>query len=183
MRWPNDSRFIYTIVVLDFAIANTSPDDLDAIGDIYAHHVRSGVATFELAPPDRAEWDRRLHTVVAGGLPFLTATVNGVVAGYAYCTPWKTRPAYRHTVEDSIYLAPNATGRGVGGRLLDELLAGCAAAGIREVVAVIVDADASASLALHRNRGFVDAGRLRAVGYKHGRWLDTVLLQRSLTAG
>jgi len=156
-------------------------DDLDAIAHIYAHHVRTGVATFEVDPPDSREWRRRFDAVIDGGLPFLTAEVSGVVAGYAYCAQWKSRPAYRRTVEDSVYLAPDAVGRGVGGRLLDALLAGCTDAGIRQVIAVIVDADAGASLALHRNRGFVDAGRLTAVGFKHDRWLDTVLLQRTLT--
>ncbi len=167
----------------DVAIRPTSPGDLDAVGEIYAHHVRTGVATFELTPPDRSEWLQRLRAVTAHGLPFLTATLDGEVAGYAYCAPWKTRPAYRHTVEDSVYVAPQAVGRGVGGRLLDALLEECAQSGIREVIAVIVDADGAASLALHRNRGFVDAGRLTAVGFKHGRWLDTLLLQRSLTDG
>ena len=123
----------------------------------------------------RSEWLRRLRSATDGGLPFLTATLGGRVAGYAYCAPWKTRPAYRHTVEDSIYVAPDAVGCGIGGRLLDELLTECTRAGVREVIAVIVDADGAASLALHRNRGFVDAGRLTAVGFKHGRWLDTVL--------
>ena len=165
----------------DVAIRPTSPGDLDAVGEIYAHHVRTGVATFELTPPDRSEWLQRLRAVTAHGLPFLTATLDGEVAGYAYCTPWKARPAYRHTVEDSVYVAPQAVGRGVGGRLLDALLEECAQSGIREVIAVIVDADGAASLALHRDRGFVDAGRLTAVGFKHGRWLDTLLLQRSLT--
>ena len=165
------------------AIRPTSPGDLDAVGEIYAHHVRTGVATFELTPPDRSEWLQRLRAVTAHGLPFLTATLDGEVAGYAYCAPWKTRPAYRHTVEDSVYVAPQAVGRGVGGRLLDALLEECAQSGIREVIAVIVDADGAASLALHRDRGFVDAGRLTAVGFKHGRWLDTLLLQRSLTGG
>ena len=154
--------------------------DLDDIAQIYAHHVRAGVATFELDPPDRAEWQRRFESVIGAGLPFLTATLNDSVAGYAYCGPWKTRPAYRHTVEDSVYLAPHAVGVGIGGLLLDKLLAECVRAGIREVIAVIVDADGAASLALHRNRGFVEAGRLIGVGRKHGRWLDTVLLQRSL---
>ncbi|MCZ8381072.1 GNAT family N-acetyltransferase [Mycobacterium sp. CPCC 205372] len=154
--------------------------DLAAIAGIYAHHVRTGVATFELKPPDSAEWRRRLEAVRSAGLPFLVATVYGEVIGYAYCAPWKPRPAYRHTVEDSVYLAPDATGRGAGGLLLDQLLAGCADAGVRQVIAVIADADAAASLALHRKRGFVEAGRLAAVGYKHGRWLDTLLLQRSL---
>lgn len=167
----------------DLAIRPTSPNDLDAIGRIYAHHVRTGVATFELTPPDRSEWLQRLRDVTERELPFLTATLDGDVAGYAYCAPWKTRPAYRHTVEDSVYLAPDAVGRGVGGRLLDALLEDCIRSGIREVIAVIVDDDGAASLALHRNRGFIDAGRLSAVGFKHGRWLDTLLLQRSLTGG
>ena len=165
------------------AIRPTSPGDLAAVGEIYAHHVRTSVATFELAPPDRSEWLQRLQTVTAYGLPFLTATLDGEVAGYAYCAPWKARPAYRHTVEDSVYVAPHAVGRGIGGLLLDALLEDCTRSGIREVIAVIVDADGAASLALHRNRGFVDAGRLTAVGFKHGRWLDTLLLQRSLTGG
>ena len=166
-----------------FEFRPTSPNDLDATGEIYAHHVRTGVATFELTPPDRAEWLQRLRDVTELELPFLTATHDGDVAGYAHCAPWKTRPAYRHTVEDSVYLAPHAVGRGVGGRLLNALLEGCARSGIREVIAVIVDDNGAASLALHRNRGFVDAGRLSAVGFKHGRWLDTMLLQRSLTGG
>jgi L-amino acid N-acyltransferase YncA len=135
----------------DIAIRRTIPDDLEAIGAIYAHHVETGVATFELTAPDPPEWLRRLDAVAADGLPFLTATRGDQVAGYAYCSPWKVRPAYRHTVEDSIYVAPDAVG-----------------------------ADGAASLALHHNRGFVDAGRLTAVGFKHGRWLDTLLLQRSL---
>ena len=165
----------------DISIRRTIPDDLDAIGTIYARHVETGVATFELIAPDAKEWQRRMHAITGAGLPFLTATLDGRVAGYAYCAPWKTRPAYRHTVEDSIYVAPDAVGRGVGGLLLDALLIDCTRAGVREVIAVIVDADGAASLALHRNRGFVDAGRLTAVGFKHGRWLDTVLLQRSLS--
>ncbi len=162
-------------------IRPTVPDDLHAIGEIYAHHVRSGVATFETTPPDEQEWTRRFRAVADAGLPFVTAEVDGAIAGYAYCVQWKSRPAYRHTVEDSIYLAPNAVGRGIGARLLDALLAGCSDAGIRQVIAVIVDDGAGASIALHRNRGFVDAGRLTSVGFKHGRWLDTVLLQRGLS--
>ena len=166
----------------DIVIRRTIPDDLEAIGAIYAHHVQTGVATFELTPPDRVGMaapparHRKWRTAVSD------CDMDGRVAGYAYCSPWKTRPAYRHTVEDSIYVAPDAVGCGVGGLLLDALLSECARAGVREVIAVIVDADGAASLALHRNRGFVDAGRLTAVGFKHGRWLDTVLLQRSLPA-
>jgi phosphinothricin acetyltransferase len=164
----------------DTVIRRTTSDDLEAIGTIYAHHVQTSVATFELTPPDPSEWQRRLQTVAGDGLPFLTATRDDQIVGYAYCAPWKVRPAYRHTVEDSIYVAPDAIGCGVGGRLLDGLITDCAEAGVREVIAVIADADGAASLALHRNRGFVDAGRLTAVGFKHGRWLDTLLLQRSL---
>jgi len=166
---------------IEETIRAAAADDLHAIGDIYAHYVRSGVATFEVTPPDRAEWRRRFDAVSQSGLPFVTATLGGEVAGYAYCSPWKTRPAYQHTVEDSVYLAPHAVGRGLGGKLLDALLSDCARVGVRQVIAVIVDADGAASLALHRNRGFVEAGRLTAVGFKHGRWLDTLLLQRSLT--
>lgn len=168
-------------VITVAAVRPATPDDLDAIGAIYAHHVETGVATFELTAPDRAEWDRRLATARERELPFVVATFESAVVGYAYCSPWKTRPAYHHTVEDSIYLAPDATGRGVGGMLMAALLDGCAAAGIREVIAVIADTeDAAASIALHRKHGFTDAGRLRSVGCKHGRLLDTVLLQCSL---
>jgi phosphinothricin acetyltransferase len=107
--------------------------------------------------------------------------LDGEVAGYGYCAPWKTRPAYRRTVENSVYLAPGAVGLGIGGTLLDTLLLECGRAGVRQVIATIVDTEsAAASLALHRTRGFVDAGRLTAVGYKHGRWLDTLLLQHSI---
>ncbi len=159
----------------------TSPDDLDAISSIYAHHVETGVATFELIPPHREEWERRLAMARERELPFLTAVLDDEIVGYAYCAPWKLRPAYRHTVENSIYLTPQCAGRGIGTALLQGLLDGCAAAGIREVIAVVADTDeAAASLALHRKHGFAEAGRLRAVGHKHGRWLDTVLLQCSL---
>ncbi|BCI53357.1 phosphinothricin N-acetyltransferase [Mycolicibacterium litorale] len=154
--------------------------DLTEIGRIYAYHVTTGVATFEVTPPDAGEWHRRWTSARANGLPFLVVERDGGVAGYAYCSPWKPRPAYRHTVENSIYLAPEAIGLGLGGRLLDVLLERCVAAGLREVIAVVVDADAAGSLALHRKRGFSDAGRLTRVGFKHGRWLDTLLLQRSL---
>ncbi|MGB2919928.1 MAG: N-acetyltransferase family protein [Mycobacterium sp.] len=161
-------------------IRPTTADDIDAIGAIYAEYVNSGVATFELVAPDREELLRRLGAVTSVGLPYLTAVLDGEVAGYAHCAPWKTRPAYRHTVEDSVYVAPHAVGRGVGGALLDAVLDACRQHGIRQVIAVIVDHDADASLALHRQRGFTDAGRLTAVGFKHGKWLDTLLLQCSL---
>lgn len=166
---------------MDIVIRRAVTDDLDAIAEIYAHHVLTGVATFELTPPDSDEWRQRFDTIAEREFPFVAATLDGEVAGYGYCAPWKTRPAYRHTVEDSVYLAPGAVGLGIGGRLLDTLLSECVGAGVRQVIAVVVDSDGAASVALHRNRGFVEVGRLTAVGFKHGQWLDTLLLQRSLT--
>ncbi|WP_246127696.1 GNAT family N-acetyltransferase [Amycolatopsis rhizosphaerae] len=161
---------------------SASLDDLPGIAEIYAHYVENSTATFELEPPGEAEWNRRFSAIVDAGLPFLVAETSGKLAGYAYCGPWKTRPAYRRTVEDSIYLAPWAVGQGLGGLLFRELLTRSAAAGLREMIAVIVDnGNESASAALHRRHGFTEAGRLTNVGFKHGQWLDTLLMQRSLT--
>jgi L-amino acid N-acyltransferase YncA len=157
-----------------------TPDDLDAIAEIYAQYVATSVATFELDPPDAAEWRRRFAAITDAGLPFLVTERDGAIAGYAYCAPWKTRPAYRATVEDSVYVAPSAVGQGCGTELMRELLDACGAAGIREVIAVIADTGDPASVELHRRFGFVDAGRLTRVGYKHDRFVDTVLLQRTL---
>ncbi|HVW40653.1 MAG TPA: GNAT family N-acetyltransferase [Amycolatopsis sp.] len=154
-------------------------EHLADIAEIYAHYVETSIATFELEVPDEAEWSRRFAAIAGAGLPFLVAELDGKVAGYAYCSPWKTRPAYRQTVEDSIYVAPRAIGYGLGGLLLDGLLDRCRALEIREVIAVIADTQ-GASPALHHRRGFVEAGCLRNVGFKHGRWLDTLLMQRSL---
>ena len=155
-------------------------DDLNAIAEIYAHYVHTSVATFELEPPDRDEWRRRFDAITGAGLPFLVTERDGAVAGYAYCAPWKTRPAYRATVENSVYVAAQATGLGCGTELMRELLAAARRAGIREVIAVIADTGNPASVELHRRFGFVDAGRLANVGYKHDRFVDTVLLQCSL---
>jgi L-amino acid N-acyltransferase YncA len=157
-------------------IREVGPADLDAVRAIYAHYVTTSAATFELTPPDRHEWDRRF----AHGLPFVVARHARDIAGYAYCAPWKDRPAYRHTAEVSVYVAPAATGHGVGGALLDALLARATGAGLRELIAVVVDTGDPASMALHRGRGFTEVGRLAGVGRKHGRWLDTVLLQHRL---
>jgi phosphinothricin acetyltransferase len=154
--------------------------DLAAIAEIYAHYVTGSVATFELDPPDAQEWLRRFTAITDADLPFLVTDRDGVVAGYAYCGPWKTRPAYRATVEDSVYVAPWARGTGCGAELLAALLDACRHLGIREVIAVIADSGDPASVALHRRFGFVDAGRLTRVGHKHDRFVDTVLLQCSL---
>jgi L-amino acid N-acyltransferase YncA len=165
---------------VDPVIGPATPADLERVADIFAHYVRNTTATFEETPPTAADWHRRLDDLAGLGLPFLVARTGGEVAGYAYASPWRRQPAYRHTVEDSVYLAADRTGQGLGRALLGPLLARCADAGLRQVVAVIADADADASVALHRSFGFVDAGRLTGVGHKHGAWIDTVLMQRDL---
>jgi phosphinothricin acetyltransferase len=159
------------------------PADLEAVTAIYAHYVTATVATFEEDPPTAGQWRQRMDAVTGRELPFLVAEQDGAVLGYAYASPWRPRPAYRHTVEDTVYLSPGQTGRGLGRALLSALLAGCAQAGARQVIAVIADSGDPASVALHRRAGFELAGRLRRVGYKHGRWLDTVLMQRDLGPG
>ncbi|MFH8369286.1 GNAT family N-acetyltransferase [Streptomyces sp. NPDC018031] len=157
------------------------PGDLPAVAGINTHYVTHTVATFDETPPTLADWERRLADLTGQGLPFLVAELRGEVAGYAYAGPWRPKPAYRHTVEDTIYLAPHHTGRGLGSALLAPLVERAAAAGRRQMVAVIADAPGSdASAALHRRFGFTEAGRLARVGHKHGRWIDTVLMQRAL---
>jgi len=168
----------------DAVIGPASRADLAQVAEIFAHYVTHSVVTFETDPPTVAGWRAKLDTVAGLGLPFLVATVGGAVAGYAYASPWRPKPAYRYTVEDTVYLAPGATGRGLGRALLTELLERAGQAGARQMVAVIADAgaDSAASVALHRAAGFAGVGRLIAVGHKHGRWIDTVLMQRELTA-
>lgn len=169
------------MTAIDATILPAVPGNLAAVAEIYAYYVTETVITFDQTPPAVADWRRRLDDLVDRGLPFLVAEVAGEVAGYAYAGQWRPKPAYRYTVEDSIYLAPDRTGRGLGGALLDPLLTGCARAGMREVIAVIADTGSDASAALHRRFGFTDAGRLVRVGHKHGRAVDTVLMQRTLT--
>lgn len=168
------------------AAANIRPvrlDDLPAIQAIYAHHVATGCATFELEAPSVEEMRRRHDALVAEGFPYLVAEVQGRVLGYAYAGPHRPRAAYRHTAEDSIYLDPAAAGQGVGIRLLAALVAACGQAGLRQLVAVIGDSANAASIAVHRRAGFEPIGTLPAVGWKHGRWVDTVLMQRALGVG
>ena len=157
--------------------------DLTAVTAIYAHHVLHGTGTFELEPPDDAEMARRIEAVTSLALPFLVAVEQGTVVGFAYAGRYRPRPAYQHTVEDSIYLSPEAGGRGVGTRLLTEVLGRCEDAGVRQVIAVIGDSANEASVRTHARCGFDVVGTFRDVGWKHGRWLDTVLMQRSLGPG
>lgn len=157
--------------------------DLDQVRAIYAIEVREGTASFELEPPDLAEMTRRFERVLGAGLPYLVAEVEGRLAGYAYAGPYRERPAYRHTVEDSVYVASWARRQGVARTLLEALIAVATAAGRRQMVAIIGDPDGGGSVALHRRCGFVTVGTLSGVGFKFGRWLDTVLMQRSLGDG
>ncbi|MGS2586224.1 N-acetyltransferase family protein [Streptomyces hebeiensis] len=170
-----------TVTASGTVIRDARPADLKAVGEIYAHYVHHTVVTFDESPPAGEEWRRRLDDLTGRGLPFLIAEVDADVVGYAYAAPWRPKPAYRYTVEDSIYLAPEHTGRGLGRALLDTLLDSCGRAGVRQVIAVIADTGSDTSAALHRRFGFTDAGRLAGVGHKHGRRIDTVLMQRSLT--
>lgn len=155
--------------------------DLTTVARIMAHYVEHTVATFSEVSPTAEEWAQRHSDLTADGLPFLVAEASGEVLGFAYVAPWRSKSAYRYTVENTVYLAPAATGRGIGTMLLAELINQATAAGRRQMVAVIADTGNSASIALHRRLGFVDVGRLHAVGLKHGRWIDTQLMQRDLT--
>jgi phosphinothricin acetyltransferase len=158
--------------------------DLPAIAAIYRHHVTTGLASFEETPPDAGELARRREAVLDAGLPWLVATgPDGALLGYAYAGLYRPRSAYRYTVEDSIYVAPGQTGRGVGRALLAALIADTEAKGYRQMMAVIGDSANLASMGVHRACGFIEAGRLRAVGFKFGRWVDSVLMQRALGAG
>lgn len=155
--------------------------DIPAITAIYAHAVRHGTASFELDPPDETEMKRRMASLVDGGFPYLAAEEGGELLGYAYAGLYRTRPAYRFTLEDSIYVAPERHRRGIGRALLEALLAQSQARGFRQIIAVIGDSPTQASsVALHRAAGFAMVGTLAAVGFKFGRWLDTVLMQRAL---
>lgn len=162
----------------DLVIRPAVAGDLPAVAQLYAWYVANSVVTFDLEAKSLEGWQERLADLSRRGLPFLVGRVDDELVGYAYVAPWRDRAAYRLTVENSVYLAPEHTGRGHGRRLLTALLDATRAAGAREVVAVISDSDAS--VGLHRSVGFRDAGRLTQVGFKHGRWLDVVLLQLSL---
>ncbi len=163
-------------VIIRAAVAS----DMDAIAVIYAHHVRTGTGTFETEPPDRGEILRRWSDVAARGLPWLVADDSGEIVGYAYAAPYRARPAYQHTVEDSIYVRVDRLGTGLGKQLMPALIAEALGCGARQMVAVIGDSANHASINLHRRFGFRDAGVLKDVGFKFGRWLDTVFMQRSL---
>ncbi len=164
-------------------VRDARSEDLDAITAIYGHHVRHGLASFEESSPDRTEIERRWNTASAAGMPYLVAELDGAVIGFAYGSKYRPRPAYRHTVEDSVYVAPEMAGRGAGRALLAALIERCAIAGFKQIVAVIGDSENDASISLHAHLGFRRVGVLQDVGFKHERWVDTVLMQRALGSG
>ena len=168
-----------------FTIRPAEPCDIAAMTRIYAHAVRHGTASFEIDPPDESEMRRRFEALVGGGYPSLVAAQGvagsaGEVLGYAYAGPYRARPAYRFTVEDSIYVAPQTQRHGIGRALLRQLITECEARGFRQMIAVIGDSAQTASIALHAGLGFRLVGTLEAVGFKFDRWLDSVLMQRGL---
>ena len=160
-----------------------TPQDIPAIHAIYSHHVLKGLASFEEEPPPPEELRRRLGDVIGQGLPYLVADFGGAIAGYGYCAPYRTRSAYRYALEDSIYVRPDVQGRGVGTALLAELIRRCESLGYRQLIAVIGDSAHVASINLHAACGFLRVGTLRSVGFKFGRWVDSVIMQRPLGRG
>jgi L-amino acid N-acyltransferase YncA len=164
-------------------IRPTVAADLPAITDIYEHAVRFGTATFELIPPDLAEMTRRFEALLDGGFPCIVATLDARVIGYAYAGPYRPRPAYRFTVENSVYLHPSIHRRGIGRQLLQRLIDECETCGFRQMIAVIGDSANAASIGVHTKCGFQMIGTHPDVGFKFGRWLDTVMMQLALGDG
>lgn len=157
--------------------------DMPAVQAIYAHHVIHGTASFELEPPTLEQMLQRRADICANGLPYLVAERDGEVVGYAYATPYRPRPAYRFTVEDSVYVREGMAGFGIGHALLAAVIQHCTASGRRQMVAIIGNSENSASIRLHTRLGFRQVGVFESVGFKHGRWLDTVIMQRDLGEG
>ena len=164
-------------------IRASRPQDAPALAAIYGHHVLNGFGTFEEVPPSAEEMAGRRQAVVDRGLPYLVAEDAGQVLGFAYAAPFRPRAAYRYTVEDSVYIAPEAIGRGVGKAVLSEVIKACELFGIRQVVAVIGDSANAGSIGLHSSLGFEHAGVGKGFGYKKGRWVDIVWMRKSLNGG
>ena len=156
---------------------------ITAIQQIYAWHVLNGTGSFETVPPDAAEIGERMRKIQQAGLPWFIAVSDGEVRGFCYLTPYRPRHAYRHTLEDSIYIAPGFQKRGAGSRLLNHVIRWAEQAGFRQLIANVGDSENQGSIAVHRAAGFEMKGILRSVGFKQGRWLDTVFMQRSLGTG
>ncbi|HWP60612.1 MAG TPA: GNAT family N-acetyltransferase [Candidatus Acidoferrales bacterium] len=166
----------------EIIVREATEADMPAVHRIYSYHVLHGFGSFEEEPPSVAELKRRRREVLRRGLPYLVAELNGTVVGYSYGTLFRTRSAYRYTVEDSVYVDRDFGGRGIGRALLQALIARCEAGPWRQMVAVIGDSRNLASIGLHESLGFRVVGTLKSVGFKHGRWVDSVLMQRGLGA-
>lgn len=164
-------------------IRHSCSHDIDAITAIYTHHVLHGTGTFEIVPPSRTDMAERRSDVLAKGLPYLVAEQAGQVVAFAYCNWFKPRPAYRFSAEDSIYLAPDRHGYGLGRALLAELTAQAENAGVRKLIAVIGDSANAGSVGVHRSAGFTPVGVLKACGWKFEKWLDVVLMEKTLGVG
>ncbi|HEX3536007.1 MAG TPA: GNAT family N-acetyltransferase [Stellaceae bacterium] len=167
----------------DVTIRPSRDEDVAAIAAIYAHHVLHGVASFEEVPPPAEEIARRRRAIIERGLPYLVAERSGRVVGYCYAGPFRPRIGYRFTLEDSVYVDANEVGRGIGRRLLEQVIARCTELGYRQMVAVIGGRETVPSIKLHERCGFAHIGVLPAVGFKFGRWIDIVMMQRALGPG
>lgn len=169
--------------VASVTVRPATSGDMGAVQRIYAYHVTHGLGSFEETPPDVAEMARRYESVTGSGFPFLVAERDGTVCGYAYIGPYRPRAAYRFSVENSVYVAAGEIARGIGSALMEELIRLAEERGARLMVAVIGDSDNTASIALHTRHGFKPVGTIRGAGYKHGRWVDVVMMQRVLGEG
>jgi L-amino acid N-acyltransferase YncA len=158
-------------------------DDIETIASFYRESVATGTASWEYDPPSAEEMAKRRHAVIASGFPYFVAVIDGRVVGYAYASTYRARIGYRFVVEDSIYVAPDMQGRGIGKTLLIALISECEKLGFRHMIAVIGDSENAGSIALHERCGFQHAGRFNGIGYKFGRWLDSVQMVRALGAG
>ncbi len=167
----------------NITLTNATNADMPAIQAIYSHHVLHGIATFEVEPPSVAEMEQRYHKVLANGLPYLVASYQGEVVGYCYFSPYRPRCAYRFTLENSVYIAADMQKQGVGFLLMSEAIARVEQQGYRQIIAVIGNSQNIGSLRLHAALGFATVGTLRSVGFKHGQWVDTVMMQKALGDG
>ncbi|MEQ1868135.1 MAG: N-acetyltransferase family protein [Micropepsaceae bacterium] len=164
-------------------VRDATAADVPSLQAIYAHHVLHGFGTFDEVPPDVAAMEAKWRGVAASGLAWLVAEEASEVVGFAYASIFRPRPGYRYSVEDSVYVRDDRRGRGIGAKLLDRLIERCELAGVRQVIAVIGDSQNASSISLHRKAGFEQSGGIKGVGFKLGRWVDIVIMQRSLNGG
>ncbi len=167
----------------EIIIRDCEATDMDAVTRIYAHHVEQSLASFEETAPDEKEMTRRRDVILQKNHPFMVAEINGRVLGFAYASTFRSRSAYDRTVENSVYVEPSATGQGVGSKLIEQLINTCTELGFRQMIAIIGDTENHASIRLHERFGFKQVGLLNATGFKFGRWVDTVIMQRRLGDG